>query len=55
LANSGYRRLFTAQTVSRWGDMANAVALVVLVYQLTGNSGLCETPARVAKQVSRPQ
>ena len=39
LANSGYRRLFTAQTISRWGDIANTVALVVLVFQLTG-SGL---------------
>src|SRR5713101_1202672 len=39
LANSGYRRLFAAQTISRWGDIANTVALVVLVFQLTG-SGL---------------
>jgi MFS family permease len=39
LANSGYRRLFTAQTISRWGDIANTVALAVLVFQLTG-SGL---------------
>jgi MFS family permease len=34
-----FRRLFLAQTVSRWGDTFNAVALVVLVYRLTG-SGL---------------
>src|SRR5712691_4896882 len=39
LANSGYRRLLTAQTISRWGDIASTVALVVLVFQLTG-SGL---------------
>jgi MFS family permease len=39
LASSGYRRLFAAQTISRWGDIANTVALVVLVFQLTG-SGL---------------
>ncbi len=36
LANSGYRRLFIAQTISRWGDIANTVALVMLVFQLTG-------------------
>jgi hypothetical protein len=39
LANSAYRRLFAAQTVSRWGDTFNTVALVVLVFRLTG-SGL---------------
>jgi len=39
LANPGYRRLFAAQTVSRWGDTFNLVALVVLVFRLTG-SGL---------------
>ena len=39
LRNHGYRRLFTAQTISRWGDTVNTVALVVLVFQLTG-SGL---------------
>ncbi|CAM3755683.1 MFS transporter [Kibdelosporangium persicum] len=39
LRNSGYRRLFAAQTISRWGDTMNTVALVVLVFQLTG-SGL---------------
>ena len=30
LANSGYRRLFIAQTISRWGDIASTMALVVL-------------------------
>lgn len=39
LARPGFRRLFWAQTVSRWGDTFNAVALVVLVFRLTG-SGL---------------
>ncbi len=35
----GFRRLFAAQTISRWGDTFNAVALVILVFRLTG-SGL---------------
>ncbi len=39
LARPGFRRLFWAQTISRWGDTFNAVALVVLVFRLTG-SGL---------------
>ena len=39
LRRPGFRRLFAAQTISRWGDTFNAVALVILVYQLTG-SGL---------------
>jgi MFS family permease len=34
-----FRRLFAAQTISRWGDTFNAVALVILVFRLTG-SGL---------------
>jgi MFS family permease len=34
-----FRSLFLAQTVSRWGDTFNAVALVILVFRLTG-SGL---------------
>src|SRR5262249_1243548 len=38
-ARAGYRRLFAAQTISRWGDTVSTVALVVLVYRLTG-SGL---------------
>jgi MFS family permease len=36
LAKPAYRRLFAAQTISRWGDTFNTVALVVLVFQLTG-------------------
>src|SRR5260370_13973934 len=36
LANRGYRRLFLAQALSRWDDIANTGALVVLVFQLTG-------------------
>lgn len=39
LRRPGFRRLFAAQTISRWGDTFNAVALVIVVYQLTG-SGL---------------
>lgn len=34
-----FRRLLLARTLSRWGDIFSAVALVVLVYRLTG-SGL---------------
>ncbi len=37
LARRDFRRLFAAQTISRWGDTFNAVALVILVYQLTGS------------------
>ncbi len=39
LALPDYRRLWTARTVSQWGDTFRFVALAVLVYQLTG-SGL---------------
>jgi MFS family permease len=39
LARPAYRRLFAAQTISRWGDTFNTVALVILVFRLTG-SGL---------------
>ncbi len=34
-----YRRLFAAQTISRWGDTFNSVALAIVVFRLTG-SGL---------------
>jgi len=37
LAVPQFRRLFLAQTISRWGDTFNAVALVILVYRLTGS------------------
>ncbi len=37
LQRPGFRRLFAAQTVSRWGDTFNSVALVILVYRLTGS------------------
>jgi MFS family permease len=50
LANAGYRRLFAAQTVSRWGDTVNIVALVVLVFRLTG-SGLGVSGAVIAEIV----
>ncbi len=32
LAHGAYRRLFAAQTISRWGDTASTLALVVLVF-----------------------
>ena len=48
LARPAYRRLFAAQTVSRWGDAFNTVALVVLVFRLTG-SGLGVTGAVIAE------
>ncbi|MBA3525272.1 MAG: MFS transporter [Geodermatophilaceae bacterium] len=38
-ADPNYRRLFYAQTISRSGDTVAAIALLVLVFQLTG-SGL---------------
>lgn len=34
-----FRRFLTARTISQWGDTFNSVALVILVYRLTG-SGL---------------
>lgn len=39
LRRPGFRRFWAARTISGWGDTFNAVALVILVYQLTG-SGL---------------
>ncbi len=39
LSQAPYRRLWVARTVSQWGDAFNTVALVLLVYSLTG-SGL---------------
>lgn len=39
LGRTGFRRLFAAQTISRCGDTFNMVAVVILVYRLTG-SGL---------------
>ncbi len=39
LRHTMFRRLFIAQTISRWGDTFNAVALVIVVFQLT-NSGV---------------
>lgn len=32
-----FRRLFAAQTISRWGDTFNAVAIVLAVFRLTGS------------------
>lgn len=37
LAQPRFRRLFLARTVSQWGDTFHAVALVILVYRLTGS------------------
>ncbi len=48
LASSAYRRLFAAQTISRWGDTASTVALVVLVFRLTG-SGIGVSGAIIAE------
>jgi MFS family permease len=39
VALARFRRFFAARTVSQWGDTFNAVAIVILVYRLTG-SGL---------------
>ena len=39
LRRPSYRQLWTARTVSQWGDAFNTVALLLLVYSLTG-SGL---------------
>src|SRR5437867_9028660 len=48
LVKPAYRRLLAAQTISRWGDTVNTVALVVLVFRLTG-SGLGVTGAVIAE------
>jgi MFS family permease len=37
MASPAFRRLFAARTVSQWGDTFNSVALVILVYRLTGS------------------
>ena len=37
LRRPAFRRLLAAQTISRWGDTFNSVALVILVYRLTGS------------------
>ena len=36
-AQPGYRRLWTARTVSQWGDVFRTVALSLLIYRLTGS------------------
>ncbi len=50
LANPQFQRLLAPQTVSRWGDTFNSVALVILVYRLTG-SGL-QVAATVAFEIA---
>lgn len=37
MAQPAFRRLWAAQTISRWGDTFSSVALVILVYRLTGS------------------
>lgn len=37
LAQPRYRRLWSARTISQWGDTFNFVALALLVYDLTGS------------------
>ena len=39
LGHRAFRSFFAARTISQWGDTFNAVALVILVYRITG-SGL---------------
>lgn len=39
LRRPGFGRFFAARTISQWGDTFNSVALVILVYRVTG-SGL---------------
>jgi len=50
LARPAFRRLFAARTISQWGDTFSAVALVILVYELTG-SGLRVAATIVAEIV----
>jgi MFS family permease len=47
-AVAAYRRLWTARTVSQWGDTFNFVAVALLIYDLTG-SGLGVTGVVVAE------
>ncbi len=37
LARPGFRRFLAARTISQWGDTFNSIALVILVYRLTGS------------------
>ena len=39
MRSPGFRWFFAARTISQWGDTFNAVAIVILVYRITG-SGL---------------
>ena len=65
LARPGYGRLFAAQTISRWGDTVSTVALVVLVYRLTGSgfeallgaigAGAALGPLLLARLASNPR
>lgn len=50
LANSGYRRLWAARTVSQWGDIAQFTTVALLVFHLT-RSGLGVSGVVVAEIV----
>lgn len=50
MANSGYRRLWAARTVSQWGDIAQFTTLALLVFHLT-RSGLGVSGVVVAEIV----
>jgi MFS family permease len=50
LRQQSYRRLWVARTVSQWGDAFNTVALLLLVYSLTG-SGMGVTGVVIAEIV----
>ncbi len=49
-AQSDYRRLWAARTISQWGDTFNFVALALLIFDLTG-SGLGVSGVIVAETV----
>lgn len=48
IRHGGYRRLWTARTISQWGDTCYLVALALLIYHLTG-SGLGVTGVVIAE------
>lgn len=50
LRSAPFRRFLLARTISQWGDTFNAVAIVILVYRLTG-SGL-KVGATVAFEIA---
>ncbi len=50
LRSPSFRRFFAARTISQWGDTFNSVAIVILVFRLTG-SGL-KVGATVAFEIA---